>query len=491
MAGIAEAVDARERAEREGDEHLASLQKAGLAAAAAEAAAEDRSRELARMQAEHQRAKGRMEKAIEEAAQAGKELDRLRGTAVEAQQDAAEKGKVIASVTAQLDDANARLRQVRQEALDAANQRDMLTHERDDCKHHVESLTRQLEGEKAQGAQRARQVSDATSRVEQLQKDSERQAAAAERAESEANKRIRDLEQQLMLSRREAESVRADMQSTQTERDLANGAAAENARQVGELQQQQQAARIATEKQIDDLEQRLAQALEGGKQVQAAVTGEGDAALASVGLVVKQSLKSQAIVVAQVLAGSSAAESKLKVGDCITQVGVKRIVGLSASEVQELLAGPVGTEVVIKAARAESAKLAAPKPGGGGGAPECELEVVLCRGGKVVHRNEHADELCAMLLRVPDVCTIVRQLRAENQELQASATSLREDMAHAEEEWQSEFAALRGKLEGEAERVRKELQQAQAAHAAVSEQHLEVRRRVKMGMQNRENVYYA
>jgi len=188
-------------------------------------------------------------------------------------------------------------------------------------------------------------------------------------------------------------------------------------------------------------------------------------------------------------------------------VGLKRIIGLSASEVAQLLTGPAGTEIVIKATRADAGKKQPPTKSGGGGVAgaansgDSEYEVVLCRGGRALQASEHADELSAMLLRVPDAVEIVRALYTDKHELEASLRSaqkepcithkqphirnkthlltragrsaLKEDLAQAEEAWGAEFASIRAKLEGEGAQLRAQLQQALAAHARTNAQHVE------------------
>jgi len=133
------------------------------------------------------------------------------------------------------------------------------------------------------------------------------------------------------------------------------------------------------------------------------------------------------------------------------QVGRTRVAGMTASEVTELLDGPVGTEVVIKAQRSEYG-----------------FEEVLQRGqleGARTHTHDH-DELGILLSAVPEACQVVHELRDSRQDLQVALSDLKDDYATAEQKWQEEFEVLQQRLEQETNRLRSERNARIAEHTA-------------------------
>ena len=127
-----------------------------------------------------------------------------------------------------------------------------------------------------------------------------------------------------------------------------------------------------------------------------------------------------------------------------------RVVNLSVSEVHGLLnIGPLGSKVIVKAARPDGvAKTpgAAKNPQG----ISAEFEVQLVRGGQaaLLKRDKVAsDELQVMLLQVPDVCHVVRELQEKNEELQVCLFEFHEEKKFWKEEernwWKAKSRGLK------------------------------------------------
>jgi hypothetical protein len=136
-------------------------------------------------------------------------------------------------------------------------------------------------------------------------------------------------------------------------------------------------------------------------------------------------------------------------GDILVQVGRTRVAGMTASEVTELLDGPVGTEVVIQAQRAEFG-----------------FEEVLRRGQLEGTYTDHHDELGILLSAVPEACQVVQELRDSRQDLQVAWSDLKDDYATAEQKWHEGFEVLQQRLEQETNRLRSERNARIAEHTA-------------------------
>jgi hypothetical protein len=159
----------------------------------------------------------------------------------------------------------------------------------------------------------------------------------------------------------------------------------------------------------------------------------------------------------------------------LIQVGVHRVVNLSVSDVHGLLnIGPPGSTVIVKAARPDGgAKTpgAAKNPQG----ISSEFEVQLVRGGQAALLKKEkvaSDELQVMLLQVPDVCHVVRELQEKNEELQVCLSEAKEERALAEDSWQTEFQNLKILLEAEAMQLRQEKAEASVAYSHASQSQL-------------------
>jgi len=443
----------RDKARREVAELQRKMQQTEMEATKAQEQALATSMALAQAESEAQRAKASLERSTHEAKKSSADLLAVRGTLAEAEKKDRELSNEARALAAQLQASQARAAALKTDLEKNEMDRESLVNQLADSQREVETASRDLLAARANEAAGRRQALDASQEVQRLQQtlSADAEAAASERRLASERASAQDAE---LLSRKE-EVQGLNAQALELHAQIAEEQAKVGHAQAQLLNERQQHEReqVDWEQTVQDLRRSVGEAVEAARRVQAAIIPDGGvhAARASVGLVL-EACQTRGIVIANVLPESSA--QKLRAGDVLVQVGRTRVAGMKASEAAELLDGPDGTEVVVKAQRQDKT------PTGS----KYDFEEVLRRGqleGSDVH-----DELGLLIGAVPEACQVVQELRNSRQDAQVALSDLKDDYATAEQGWQEEFEVLKQRLEQEALELRSERDARIAEHSA-------------------------
>lgn len=199
---------------------------------------------------------------------------------------------------------------------------------------------------------------------------------------------------------------------------------------------------IKYEYKVDNLHRRLVESVKAGQAMYVAVCKPGTGVAAGLGLMLAACPGSASgAVVSELIEGGTAAgaDKSMSVGDLILEVDGVHTACLSVEEVENLMCGPMGEAVTIRAQQV------------GGGA---SYEVVLARG------CGHAESAVADLVghMQADACTTAARLRKELEELrQVHATATAK---HAEQSqlWREEKDKLNSEMSLANQREQKAVQ---------------------------------